>query len=163
MIVILITGHKGGNLTHGSSYLVKNAPYWVKAWIAHAPEKTAPDPSAHSTAEQFYLERIRPVLENKCFQCHGSEKQKGDYRLDVKEVALKGGESEETAIMPGNPMESFLVELILLPRDDDDAMPPEGKSALSPEEIVEIIHWIQDGAVFVDAEGSPEPVTEGTL
>lgn len=70
-------------------------------------------------------------------------KAKGDYRLDDPVVALKGGESEKVAIKPGDPLGSEFVRLILLPPDDDDVMPPKGKEALTGEEVLTIIRWIQ--------------------
>ena len=44
---------------------------------------------------------IRPILRRACFKCHGPEKQRGGLRLDVRSAVLKGGDSEEPAILPG--------------------------------------------------------------
>jgi uncharacterized membrane protein len=161
MLIIVVTGHKGGNLTHGSNYLTKNAPQWVKKWMAQTEAAPVNFRDSHSPKEQFFLEKIQPVLESKCFQCHGPEKQKGEYRLDMRDVAYRGGESGETAIKPGAPLESLLVEVILLARDDDYVMPPEGKTPLTPEETMNFIRWIQDGAVFVE-KASPAPLAQAT-
>ncbi|MEQ2010513.1 MAG: DUF2231 domain-containing protein, partial [Limisphaerales bacterium] len=38
IVLLIIAGHQGGNLTHGSSYLTKNAPEFVKAMVEDAPE-----------------------------------------------------------------------------------------------------------------------------
>jgi hypothetical protein len=78
-------------------------------------------------------------------------KQKGEYRLDQKAVALKGGESGRIAVKPGDPFESHLVRAVLLPPDDDDVMPPKGKKALTTDEIVMLIRWVQMGAPFPEA------------
>jgi hypothetical protein len=95
-------------------------------------------------------------LETKCLQCHGEAKHKGGYRLDVSEMALKGGESGRAAIKPGDPLESNLVRLILLPRDSDDVMPPEGKEPLTSDEIMILIRWIQAGAPFGEVNAKKE-------
>ena len=159
---LVIAGHYGGNLTHGSKYLVQNAPEFIKTLLAEEPTvdpEAAPtegDP-ASDPAAQLYLTKIRPIFEAKCLTCHGPEKQKGKFRLDRMDLALKGGESGEIAIKPGNPMQSRLVSRILLPRDHDDVMPPDGKEALTPDEMVQIVHWIQRGASF-GAAAAPVPV-----
>ena len=87
-------------------------------------------------------------------ECHGQEKQKGDYRLDSAEDALAAGDSELPAIVPYRPRESYLVDLITLPVEADEVMPPEGKAPLTSEEIVEIIRWIHDGAPFGDPDSA---------
>ncbi len=149
--LLLVAGHYGGNLTHGSHYLTENAPTFMRDWLEE--ELDAP-PAATSLGTnlspglQLFVDKVKPVLDSKCVRCHGPEKQKGDYRLDQAEAAVKGGESGRTAIKPGEPLESHLVRLILLPRDDDNAMPPDGKEPLTPEETMALIHWIQQGAPF---------------
>lgn len=145
---LIYAGHQGGNLTHGSKYLVKNAPDFVKSLVEDEPEEPGPIGGYANEKERFFAETIHPIFQNKCSECHGAEKQKGGYRLDVKEIAMQGGTSGEAAIKPGDPMHSQLVRLITLSPHDDDVMPPEGKSTLTAQEIVDIIHWIGDGAHF---------------
>ena len=65
------------------------------------------------------------------------------------------GDSDETAIVPGDPLSSLLVHLILLPPDDDDVMPPEGKEPLTQEELGIILDWIRRGAVFAGDPSTP--------
>jgi mono/diheme cytochrome c family protein/uncharacterized membrane protein len=147
IVLLVVAGHQGGNLTHGSNYLTKHAPEFVKVLVEDDPEPELMLAGA-SEEEKFFLEKVKPVFDTKCVSCHGPEKQKGAYRLDQKAVALKGGDSEATAIKPGDPMASQLVRLILLPPDHDDVMPPAGKGSLTPEEVMAIIRWIQQGAHF---------------
>ena len=148
--LMTVAGHFGGNLTHGSRYLVQNAPAFVRSFVdPEAPATTAPsDPSAMDPRERFFRERIQPVLSAKCLECHGPEKQKGKYRMDTREAALAGGTSGTKAIVPGAPLESQLVRRILLPPQDDAVMPPEGKSTLTAQETVDLLRWITDGATF---------------
>jgi uncharacterized membrane protein len=147
VVVLIITGHLGGNLTHGSNYLLEGAPSFIKAMLMQESYGVT-DATPTDEHQRYFVEQIRPVFEAKCYSCHGPEKQRGGYRLDVPEAALRGGDSGETAIKPGDPAGSYLVKLILLPADHDDVMPPAGKLALSAEEIGRIIHWIRSGAVF---------------
>ncbi|MBI5772335.1 MAG: c-type cytochrome [Verrucomicrobia bacterium] len=156
LVVIVIAGHQGGNLTHGSKYLVENAPDFIKTLMEEIESEEAASP-ANGEPGGIYAGKIRPIFEAKCAQCHGAEKQKGSYRMDKEELVLKGGESERPAIKPGEPLQSNLVRLITLPRGHDDVMPPDGKEPLTPEEIMAVVHWIQAGAQF--GEAAPKPVS----
>lgn len=147
--LVMVAGHYGGNLTHGSKYLVENAPEFVRDLLEPEPEAApAQNPETLDANQRQYVEKVKPLLEAKCYQCHGPEKQKGGYRLDQPDVALKGGESGKTAIKPGDPMESHLVRLILLPPQNDDVMPPAGKEPLSSDEVMTLLDWIRNGAKF---------------
>lgn len=148
IVLLVIAGHQGGNLTHGSNYLTKNAPEFVKILVEDEPEPADMAVVGATEEEKFFLEKVKPVFDTKCLACHGPEKQKGSYRLDQKAVALKGGSSEKPAVKPGSPLDSHLVRLILLPPDHDDVMPPAGKGSLTPEEVMAIIRWVQQGAPF---------------
>lgn len=144
LVLLTIAGHGGGNLTHGSKYLTENAPGWVKDWVESNGEE-GPGGKAPAGGGEF-ARVIRPIFEKKCFQCHGEEKQKGDYRMDMVESLFAAGESELAPIVKKSPMESYLVETITLPEDDDMAMPPDGKDRLTPEETLAVIRWIWAGA-----------------
>jgi uncharacterized membrane protein/mono/diheme cytochrome c family protein len=146
LTVLVIAGHLGGNLTHGRNYLLEGAPEFIKALLEEKP--AAAGTVSKDEAGRYFTEEIEPVLRAKCYACHGPEKQRGGYRLDDPAIALKGGDSEEVAVVPGSPMESNLIRLILLPEDDDDVMPPSGKSPLTPEEIGRLIAWVRSGAVM---------------
>lgn len=146
--VLVIAGHQGGNLTHGSKYLVENAPGFFRTLLEDNSTTETKIENGNLAGESLFGAKVRPLLETRCIPCHGAAKHKGSYRLDLPETALKGGDSGRTAITPGNPFESNLVRLILLPRDNDDVMPPEGKDALTSDEIMILIRWIQAGASF---------------
>ena len=93
-----------------------------------------------------YDKDVRPVLENRCFKCHGPEKQKGKMRLDSLEAALKGGENGPD-IIKGDSAKSTLVHNVARIGDEDDAMPPEGKGdPLTKEQVGLIRAWIDQGA-----------------
>jgi uncharacterized membrane protein/mono/diheme cytochrome c family protein len=154
--LIVIAGHLGGSLTHGSKYLVENAPKFLRDLLEKdPPPNQTPTGKALDAKQRFYLEKVQPLFAAKCYGCHGPKKQKSGYRLDQPEIAVKGGDSEETAIKPGDPMESHLARLILLAPDDDDVMPPEGKKPLTSEEIMTVLDWIRNGAVFAAADSAP--------
>src|SRR5436305_650764 len=65
---------------------------------------------------------VRPVLDRHCFQCHGPDKQKGGLRLDQKPSALKGGDSGDPAVVPGDAGRSHVLKVIAS-ADPDERMP----------------------------------------
>ncbi|MGE3310841.1 MAG: c-type cytochrome domain-containing protein [Limisphaerales bacterium] len=173
-LLVGAAGHHGGDLTHGSGFLTSGAPGFISRFFESPPPALVGNPitnpasggGATGTGEadrsiaQLYSEKIQPFFESRCYPCHGAEKHKGDFRLDQREAALRGGDSGMAGITPGEPMKSNVLRLLLLPRDHDDAMPPEGKPEASPEEILAIAHWIQAGAPFgttPSPESSPAP------
>ena len=145
LAAMVIAGHRGGNLTHGSKYLVKNAPDFVKTLFEETEEPSTNSVAVGTGSDRLFQEKIQPIFEAKCVKCHGPEKQKSRYRLDTEALALKPGESGEPTIKFGDPMQSHLARVILLPKDHDEVMPPEGKEPLTPDEILAIVHWIQTG------------------
>ena len=55
---------------------------------------------------------VKPIFEKHCVECHGPKKQKSEFRLDDREVALHGGESHAPNILPGKADESTLVKFV---------------------------------------------------
>ena len=87
---------------------------------------------------------IWPVLEAKCFGCHGSEKQLAGLRLDRRQLALRGGDYGKV-ILPGKSLESKLI-LRLLSSKEGLQMPPTGP--LEPHQISILRAWIDQGADY---------------
>ena len=87
---------------------------------------------------------IQPIFEEHCASCHGVRKQKGDVRLDRRVDLLRGGESGIPSLVPGNPGESFLIEVLKDP-DPEFRMPFE-EDPLSEDQIALIEEWIAQGA-----------------
>jgi len=97
--------------------------------------------------ELLYLTKIKPLMSEKCLGCHGEDPEeiKGDYNMLTRESFLMGGESGEISVVPGNPEESYLYELIQR-FDEDDAMPPKKADALSAVQVEWFKDWIKGGA-----------------
>ena len=89
--------------------------------------------------------QIRPIFEQRCYECHGANKQKGRLRLDQRASVFRGEDHEDWRIIPGDPEESEVFHRISLPADDFDIMPPEG-DPLTAEQIALIRQWIAEGA-----------------
>lgn len=103
---------------------------------------------------EFFERKIRPVLVEKCYECHSAESQKlkGGLRLDTAEGIRKGGESGKPAIVPGRPTESWLLTAISY-RNSDLQMPP--KKPLPDSVVADFTAWVEMGA--------PDPRTNGAL
>lgn len=93
--------------------------------------------------------KIRAIWTHKCFQCHSSEKRKGELALDHYEGVLAGGEDGEI-LVKGHSAKSDIIRRLKLPRGNKDAMPSKG-NALSPLQINAIATWIDHGAYWVDS------------
>src|SRR5262249_4703310 len=60
---------------------------------------------------EFFESRVRPILVDRCFKCHGEKKQSSGLRLDSREAALKGGDTGP-ALVAGKPDESLIVQAV---------------------------------------------------
>ena len=132
-VAISITGHKGGSLTHGSNFLTEHNPFGTEAVGI---EFTIDTPVFES--------HIQPVLKDYCYQCHSSEKIKGELRLDSFEYIMAGGVTGPVLI-PGDSDGSDLLKAIHLPIDEDEHMPPKGKPQPNEDTINLLAWWINEG------------------
>jgi hypothetical protein len=106
--------------------------------ISTLPAQTTPAASA-----DFFESKVRPVLANNCYNCHGNS-QLGGLRLDSRDGMLKGGKSGP-AIVPGKSADSLLVRAIVQ-TGSTLKMPQGGK--LKDDEIANIVAWVDAGAVW---------------
>lgn len=101
-------------------------------------------------ADDVSFERdIRPILTERCVECHGAKKQKAELRLDAKRFALRGGDSG-SVIVPGKSGESLLWKRVSS-TNDDERMPPSGKP-LTAEQLAALKAWIDAGAVWPESD-----------
>jgi hypothetical protein len=94
---------------------------------------------------------VRPILSKNCFPCHGPDAhhgRKGELRLDLREDALKGGESGKPAIVPGKPDESSLMGRIHSKDPDVLMPPPESHLELRDSDRDVLRRWIEEGAEY---------------
>ena len=101
-----------------------------------------------------YLRQVKPLLQARCYSCHGALKQKGLLRLDTADSLIKGGESG-AAILPGNAPGSLLIAKVSA-QDIDERMPPEHEGEpFKPAEVQLLSDWIAAGAA-APADEKPE-------
>ncbi len=103
----------------------------------NAAAEGAPD----SAAVKFFEDRVRPVLAEHCFACHGPAKQKGGLRLDSRAAAIKGGDIGP-AVVPGETSTGLLIKAV--GHAGELKMPPTGK--LAPRQIADLTAWVNMGA-----------------
>ncbi len=96
---------------------------------------------------EFFEKKVRPILAENCFKCHGPEMQKGGLRLDSREAILKGGDTGP-AIVPKRPDESELIKAVRYEADGFQ-MPPPGK--LPDEQIAALTEWVKIGVPWPEA------------
>ncbi len=103
---------------------------------------------------------IRPLLRERCVECHGEEKQKGELRLDAKAFAFKGGH-DGAAIVAGDPSKSPL-HLRLVTTNEDERMPPKGEP-LTPAQTRAVKEWIESGAPWPENAADRAALTDKRL
>jgi uncharacterized membrane protein/mono/diheme cytochrome c family protein len=148
LLCLTVTGHYGGNLTHGSDYLTASLPAPAQKMLGIKKDEAEEVPKITNMKEAVvYTQLVKPILTQRCISCHNAEKQKGKLRLDAPNFILAGGE-DGPIIAAGKPLESELIKRLLLEENDEHHMPPKGKTPLTENEISLLHWWIQQGADF---------------
>lgn len=106
-----------------------------------------------ATEQLSYESDIRPLLQAKCFHCHGEQTRKADLNLSNSISLLQGGESGP-ALVPNDASKSLLFEKI-----HSGEMPPDEKDRLSDADVKLVERWIAEGAVFDGGGGSESKAT----
>ena len=104
--------------------------------------------SAAEDAEALFVRRVLPLFEEKCLACHGRDEKKIKGGLDMRTRAglLKGGDSEQASLVPGQPGHSPLLLSIGRRHDDWEPMPPKENDKLSEDQIGWVRAWVLGGA-----------------
>lgn len=132
-LCIIVAGHMGAGLTHGSDFLLEPITSRLEA------EKEVDDNAP------IFTQVVQPIIKSKCQSCHNDQKSKGGLNMASLANINAGGESGPLWIN-GDADNSELIKRVLLPVDHKDHMPPEGKSQLTHAEVEVLREWIQAGA-----------------
>jgi len=154
LVLIFLTGHLGGSLTHGADYLIQPLEN------GDGQDTIKRKPIAQVQEALVYEDIVEPIFHAKCYSCHSTQKQKGKLRLDLPDFIMKGGK-DGVVILAGKPGESVLIKRILLPREEEHHMAPKEKPQLTGSEISLIRWWIEEGASFtkkVKETNQPEKI-----
>ena len=102
---------------------------------------------------EHFEQRIRPILANECYECHGAKKQKGGLRVDFRGGLLSGGESGP-ALIPDDAKRSLLLQKIR--HANPDSGMPKDRPQLPESVIADFAKWVDQGAV--DPRDRPQTV-----
>ena len=110
-------------------------------------QQSEDDPAA------FFRQQVRPILETRCFGCHGGQPTvQAGLRLTGREAILQGGR-QGPAVDPENPASSLLIRAISYA---GPKMPPGGP--LPPEQVAVLTRWVEQGAPWPEEQPEqPEP------
>jgi hypothetical protein len=106
-------------------------------------------PAVPADQADFFERRVRPILAEHCWSCHGEKKQQAGLRLDSRDAAIKGSDNGPI-VAPGRPDDSQLVHAIR--RTGDLKMPPQGK--LPDDAIAVLTEWVRIGLPWPNAANS---------
>src|SRR4051812_31849046 len=110
-----------------------------------------PAPVGLLAAQVDYLKEVKPLLQERCYTCHGALKQRESLRLDTVEAMLKGGK-DGPVVQRGKPDQSLLIQRVTAAKLED-RMPPEHEGEPFTSAQVKLLRdWI--------AEGAPAPANE---
>jgi hypothetical protein len=107
-------------------------------------------PDATGDQQIFFETKIRPVLAQNCFSCHGPDSATAGLRLDSSNAVSKGSDNGKV-IVPGDPEKSLLIKVI---RHQGPIKMPMGKK-LKPSEIADIETWVRAGAFWPKESNVP--------
>ena len=177
-VLVAWSGHLGANMVWGPDFLwepfvAKEAPddavtgavpsaagtATVAGAAAAAPGAGADAPAADPVRTEklaFFRSNVLPIFETRCYECHGNGKRKGGLRMDDRASLVSKDDEGLWIVKPGEPKESVLISRVLLPAEDDLAMPPEGER-LAVAQVEDLRTWIADGAVMPDPSDSAPP------
>ncbi|MBL9132354.1 MAG: hypothetical protein JNG86_14210, partial [Verrucomicrobiaceae bacterium] len=101
--------------------------------------------SGPTASADFFNQKILPVLQQKCFNCHQTgRKMKGGLAVDSHAALIAGGDSGPS-LVPGDATKSLLY-VSMTYADDDLQMPP--RERLSASVLADFKKWIEMGAPF---------------
>ena len=135
LIVIGITGHYGGSMTHGEDYLFTDTT--KKKVIIEDVDKAL-----------VYADIVQPIFDNKCVGCHNPSKIKGGLLMNTKENLLAGGDSGSILDSTKQGEAPLFLQRLHLPLEDEDHMPPKGKVQPTAEELALLEWWMSHGNCF---------------
>lgn len=116
--------------------------FFVAPILAQTDEDKA-SPEFTDQQLEFFESKVRPLLIDKCYDCHGPDSKpiEGGLRLTSRQSIVAGGDTGP-AIVPGHPKKSLLVDAINY--GEVYEMPPDTK--MSDDEIAIFIKWVKEGA-----------------
>ncbi len=120
-----------------------------------ADEPAKKDDLATSEGIEFFELKIRPLLHQRCVECHSDSNPESGLSLESKEGLLRGGKLGDT-VTPGKPKESLLISAVN--HDEFLKMPPKDK--LSTGDLALLTKWVAMGAPWPSASSEKKPAVK---
>ena len=119
--------------------------WFANAEIGFAAVQNAESKSFTDEQLEFFESKVRPLLIERCNDCHGPESNpiEGSLNLSSRKSIVRGGDTGP-AVVPGHADESLLIDAINY--GEVYEMPPDTK--MSDEEIAILTKWVNDGAAW---------------
>ena len=139
--LLMATGHLGGNMTHGASYLTEYLPF------GSSPKAPAQKAFNNPDSVFVYQDLIQPMLKKRCFECHNQDKDNGGLQMQTADLLGKGGDGGPV-LTSGKAIDSELFKRITKDPTSKKFMPTGDKTHLGFDEVKLIGWWIDEGASF---------------
>ena len=129
---------------------------WMAVKVADEPQRSSGDKNSpvQSTSGKGTIDFTRdiaPLFDRSCAACHGGDKRRGQFSIASRDTMIKGGQSGEPALQPGNSAGSRLIRMVT-DQVEDLEMPPLAKRskypALTPDEVRLLKTWIDEGMAW---------------
>src|SRR5438093_1069301 len=111
-------------------------------WLTTAALPLAITIALEAQSADVFESKVRPILAANCYDCHTDEHM-GGLRLDSREALLKGGQSGQPAVVPGDPDKSVLIQAV---RQTSEKLKMPKGGRLRPDEIDTLVEWVKAGA-----------------
>ncbi|MFT4688630.1 MAG: mono/diheme cytochrome c family protein [Limisphaerales bacterium] len=113
--------------------------------------------SQSTEIERLFTLKVKPMLSEKCFGCHGApdKKLKGGLDVTSREKFVQGGHDFPNALVPGSSPRSYVLKMVKW-EDEDYEMPPKKNDRLTEEQIKDFGKWIDAGAPWLSEERQKE-------
>ena len=142
--------HEGGKRFESGSWEHHLLLRWIEAGAAGVATRRTSVPSDQDYAPEevaHFTQIVRPILEQRCYECHGFSSRKGGLSLATREKMLIGGASGRV-VVPGQPEESLLIAAVRH-TDEQIQMPPSGQ--LAAGDIAALEEWVRMGLPWPDS------------
>ncbi|HUS07879.1 MAG TPA: PSD1 and planctomycete cytochrome C domain-containing protein [Bryobacteraceae bacterium] len=126
----------------------------LRTWTLSTLCFLAAGPARPAEPSVDFQREVKPILVSSCLGCHTGAKAGGQWRVDSKALAMKGGISGPV-IVPGNSAQSRLMHRVL--GKGGEKQMPLGGQPLTPVQIATLQRWIDAGAPWVDVSTASAP------
>ena len=145
IVMLAITGHLGGNMTHGSDYLLEYAPSPIQKLLGYGKSGNNLPQFADPDSVNTYRDIIFPTFEKKCISCHNDKVQNGGLNMASIDSIKVGGDGGPV-IVSGD-INSELLRRVTLPVTSAKFMPTSG-THMTYHEVRLLEWWITQGAEY---------------